>query len=108
MVVVYATVPVCRVVAEFSVRSVIRDSPDALWRRAGGAAGIERKHFSRYFDGKAMGYAIEIGKVRRYRNPRCPFEQFGVRPPQSFLYLSPSAGRVAATGPTRRTLNPTP
>lgn len=55
-----------------------------------------------------MGYAIEIGKVRRYRNPRCPFEQFGVRPPQSFLYLSPSAGRVAATGPTRRTLNPTP
>lgn len=87
---------------------MIRDSPDALWRRAGGAAGIERKHFFRYFDGKAVGYAIEIGKVRRYRNPRCPFEQFGVRPPQSFLYLSPSADTVAASAHTRRTPSTTP
>jgi predicted transcriptional regulator len=88
VVVIYATVPVRRVVAEFSVRSVIRDSPRALWRRARGAAGIEEQGFFKYFDGKAIGYAIEIGKVRRYRNPFCPFKQFGVRPPQSFLYLS--------------------
>src|SRR5213594_2461003 len=39
VVVIYATVPVRRVVAEFHVESILRDSPQRLWRRTRGAAG---------------------------------------------------------------------
>lgn len=89
-VLVYCTVPVRRVVAEFTVQSIIRDTPRALWRLASSAAGIDEKSFFDYFKGKNVGYAIEIGKVRRYRRPFCPVEHFGVRPPQSFVYVGAS------------------
>jgi hypothetical protein len=48
---------------------------------------IEEGRFFQYFLGKPVGYAIQIGKVRKYRVPFCPVEQLGVRPPQSFVYL---------------------
>lgn len=86
-VLVYCTVPVRRVVAEFTVRSIVRDTPAALWRLAKGAAGIDENSFFDYFKGKDVGYAIEIGSVRRYRTPFCPIEQLGVKPPQSFTYV---------------------
>jgi predicted transcriptional regulator len=89
-VLVYCTVPVRRVVAEFTVRSIICDTPRALWRLAGGAAGIDEQSFFSYFKGKEMGYAIEIGRVRRYRKPFCPVEHLGVKPPQSFMYVGAS------------------
>src|SRR6476661_1086310 len=69
IVVVYATMPVRRVVAEFMVVSVICDSPLLLWRLTHDAAGIEEQSFFRYFRGKKLGYAIEIGRVLRYRAP---------------------------------------
>jgi len=89
-VLVYCTVPVRKVVAEFTVRSIIRDSPRELWRLASSAAGIDEQSFFGYFKGKDIGYAIEIGKVRRYRTPFCPVEHFGVKPPQSFVYVGAS------------------
>jgi len=87
VVVVYATMPVRRVVAEFTVTSVICDSPHALWRLTRKVAGIERQRFFDYFQGKKLGYAIEIGRVRQYRSPFWPVAQLGLRPPQSFVYL---------------------
>jgi predicted transcriptional regulator len=86
-VLIYCTVPVRRVVAEFTVRSIVRDTPVALWRLAKGAAGIDERSFFDYFKGKDIGYAIEIGAVRRYRTPFCPVEQLGLKPPQSFMYI---------------------
>src|SRR3989442_1204917 len=87
VVLVYATVPIQRVLAEFDVKTVLSGKPERLWRRTQRFAGIERKSFFDYFRGADVGYAIEIGEVRKYRNPYCPVEQLGVRPPQSFLYL---------------------
>lgn len=97
IVVVYATVPVGRVVAEFDVTRVIVASPEELWRITKEFAGITRSEFRRYFRGKALGYAIEIGEVRRYRRPFCPVQSLGVRPPQSFRYLDHSTRLRAAT-----------
>jgi len=90
VIVVYATVPVRRVVAEFRVASIICDSPNALWRLTWKVAGIGRRSFFEYFRGKELGYAIEIGRVRQYRSPFCPIAELGLRPPQSFVYLSVS------------------
>ena len=86
-VVVYMSSPVKQVVGEFRVEGVIADDIDALWDRTESQAGIGRDKFMSYFAGRDKGYAIEIGKVKRYGRPRNLEESYGVRPPQSFLYL---------------------
>ena len=87
VVVVYVTSPVCRVWGEFDVRAVINDEVKRLWGRTHTAAGIERDLFFAYFAGRTRGYAIEIGQTRRYSRPLNLGAHFGVRAPQSFLYL---------------------
>ena len=79
--------PIMQVVGEFSVEGVITDDVNALWDRTESQAGIDRDKFMDYFAGRHVGHAIEIGKVRRYGKPRNLKETYGVRPPQSFLYL---------------------
>ena len=87
VVLVYATAPVCRVVAEFRVGGVLCASPGDLWRKTRTAAGIDETSFFEYFVGRALGYAITIEDVKCYSRTFHPIDRFGVRPPQSFLYL---------------------
>lgn len=95
VVLVYATIPIRQVVAEFEVKSVISSGLDSLWRQTRNFAGIEKKVFLQYFKGVQIGHAIEIGKVTRYKEPYCPIEKLGIRPPQSFVYIN-GAGTSAA------------
>ena len=79
VVLVYATIPVRQVVAEFEVRSVISSRLDSLWRQTRNFAGIEKRVFLEYFRGVQIGHAIEIGKVKRYELPsvfRLPSSRF--------------------------------
>jgi len=87
VVVVYITSPVGQVAGEFSVDNIITDDVDALWDRTESEAGIDREGFFSYFSGRDVGHAIAIGKVKRYREPKDINATYGVRPPQSFLYL---------------------
>lgn len=87
VVIVYVSTPVMQVLGEFRVEGIITDSVDALWDRTEAHAGIERDAFMDYFAGLAVGHAIKIGNVTRYDQPRNLQETYGVRPPQSFLYL---------------------
>jgi predicted transcriptional regulator len=87
VVVLYITSPVRQVVGEFKVEDIITDDVDALWNRTESQAGIDREGFFSYFSGRHVGHAIAIGKVKRYREPLDINAAYGVRPPQSFLYL---------------------
>ncbi len=87
VVIVYITSPVGQVAGEFSVDDIITDDVAALWNRTEPQAGIDRKVFFDYFDGRDVGHAIVIGAVCRYKHPLDLQKTFGVRPPQSFLYL---------------------
>lgn len=87
VVVVYVTAPVQSVVGEFDVAEVIREPVDDLWERAQGRAGIDRARFFDYFDGVENGYAIRVGELRKYEEPLALDAHFGVKPPQSFMYL---------------------
>jgi predicted transcriptional regulator len=87
VVVVYTTSPISRVVGEFEVESIITDTIEALWKRTRHSAGIDRQRFFGYFAGRKTGYAIVIGSVRRYRTPVDLSNEFGLRAPQSFVYL---------------------
>ena len=87
VIIVYITNPVGQVAGEFSVKDIITDDIDALWNRTETMAGIDRKVFREYFSGREVGHAIVIGSVKRYEQPLDLQKTYGVRPPQSFVYL---------------------
>jgi predicted transcriptional regulator len=87
---VYASSPVQRVVGEFSVEKILAMEPRKLWAVTSSGAAVQRRLFDSYFEDRQVGYAIKVGKVRRYGHPMTLKESCGLeRPPQSFCYLRP-------------------
>ncbi len=87
VVVVYITSPVSMVAGEFDVQRVISDDVASLWRRTQAKAGIDCAGFFDYFAGCDVGHAIAIGEVRLYPKLLDVSKSFGLRAPQSFVYL---------------------
>lgn len=87
-VVIYATMPLGKVVGEFDFEIVLSDKPSVIWAETSAFSGITKKFFNEYFDGRDNAYAIKISKVRRYKNPKNlkEFVPSGLAP-QSFCYL---------------------
>lgn len=87
-VIVYATMPVGKVIGEFSVQGVIEGRPDAVWSQTRNHAGISKKFFSAYFDGREKAFAIKVGSFNKYDEPY-PLSSLGegVTAPQSYRYL---------------------
>ncbi len=92
-VVLYASSPVRMIVGEFEVADLIEADVDALWRMTEAHAGLSKERFEEYFRDRSRGYAIRVGRVRRYPRP-VPLAQTGGRcPPQSFQYLPSTYGQ---------------
>ena len=68
-VVIYATVPVGKVVGEFEIETILTDEPRRLWLNTSFGAGITKKFFSEYFRGRSTAHAIKVKSVRRYQKP---------------------------------------
>lgn len=86
-VVVYASSPICKVIGEFEVEHLISDKPERLWSKTKKHSGISKDFFYAYFSDKDKGHAIKIGITKKYKKPLSLKEDFGVLPPQSYLYL---------------------
>lgn len=87
-VVVYATMPVGKVVGEFEIGQILKERPSKLWKTTSEFSGISKDFFESYFQGRTTGYAISVKKATRYEKPLdlntvVP----GGVPPQSFRYL---------------------
>ena len=88
-VVIYATMPIGKVVGEFEVGGVLCEKPRDLWKRTKNASGITREFFDRYFDGRERAMAIAVKKPKRYAKPKNLEDVSGsTTPPQSFQYLA--------------------
>ncbi len=87
-IIVYASAPTSMVIGEFDVETILCDELDRLWESTKLYSGISSQYFYSYFQGKDMGYAISIAKARRYLNPINLQQEYGVHPPQSFVYLA--------------------
>ena len=87
VVVVYTTSPTSLVVGEFDVTEIISESVEELWRRTSRYAGINQEVFFSYFEGRGIGHAISIGNIRKYKKPLELADTFGIRAPQSFVYI---------------------
>jgi predicted transcriptional regulator len=91
-VVIYATMPVGKVVGEFEVGGVLCEKPKDLWKRTKAASGITREFFDSYFDGREQAMAIAVKKPKRYATPKNLKDVSGsLTPPQSFQYLAAEA-----------------
>jgi len=86
IVVIYASSPLKLVVGEFVIEDIIKKDLDLLWKITNKYAGINEDYFWQYFKGVEFGYALKIGKLNLYENP-IKIERFGLKPPQSYLYL---------------------
>lgn len=91
-VVIYATMPVGRVVGEFSIERIHSAAPTAIWNRTRNHSGITRNFYRSYFSGRKIAHAIEIRDTQRYEEPQ-PLHKYlpsGVAP-QSYAYISTAA-----------------
>jgi len=85
------------IVGEFEISAVLEGDPAVIWEKTKQYSGISSGFFFQYFSGKKLGYAIKIGKVRKYSvsiDPYSTNESF--MPPQSFKYIDESS---TPTGP---------
>ena len=87
-IVVYASSPTQKVIGEFEIKRIIKTDVEALWHETKEHSGITEDYFMQYFTGKEQGFAIEIQKVKLYKNPKCIKADFQATPPQSFTYIN--------------------
>lgn len=86
-VVVYASAPISMAIGEFDIEDILSDDIMNLWDQTKEFAGITQEYFLSYFSGRDNGYAIKVRKTMRYSQPFCIESRFGVKPPQSFVYV---------------------
>ncbi|POS06171.1 ASCH domain-containing protein [Burkholderia gladioli] len=91
VVVIYATLPVGKIVGEFDVGEILKERPSKLWRSTREHSGITKSFFEKYFSGRDSGYAIGVKAARRYDEP-LDLEDLipGGVAPQSFRYIDAS------------------
>lgn len=88
-VVIYATMPVGKVIGEFDIDQFLSEKPSDLWSITSEFSGITKRFFNEYFQGRDTAHAIKVKEARRYDQPLdlSSVLRSGVAP-QSFCYLN--------------------
>ncbi len=87
-VVIYATMPVGKVIGEFEIADFISAAPSLLWELTEEFSGISLTFFEDYFSGREVAHAIKVGDVKRYRKAKKLTDVLSHgTPPQSFCYI---------------------
>lgn len=86
-IIIYSSGKVKKVVGEFKIDKIIKDSPDNIWNLGEEVLGIDKKSFYEYFKHSEYAYAIKIKDVIKYDTPK-DLKDFGInKAPQSFCYI---------------------
>lgn len=87
-IVIYASMPMGKIIGEFTIDGIINDNPMTVWKETKEYAGISLENYKKYFKGKREAYAICIKDLKIYEEPIDPYKQFpGFVPPQSYKYI---------------------
>ncbi len=88
-VVIYATMPVGKIIGEFEVDSCMSHRPKDLWAMTHEFSGITKTFFNSYFKGRNTAHAFKVKSAKRYDSPISLTELIGTTAaPQSFRYLT--------------------
>lgn len=86
-IIIYATSPIMKVVAEVDIIEILEDTPDFIWESTAEYSGISRSFFDSYYHGKQTAVAYKLGAVTPYKQPK-PLTDYGITfAPQSFVYV---------------------
>ena len=89
-IIIYCTFPRMKIIAEAEIKGVLALPPKDLWEKTKQYAGISKIGFFKYFKGRKIAYAYELGKVKEYSKPKELIE-FGCHSaPQSYVYVKSS------------------
>ena len=84
---IYASKPIMAIIGEFTIGSIISDTPQKVWELTKKDGGITRSQFFSYFNGRDTAHAIKIKGVRRFSTPIAPKTIIkGFTAPQNFIY----------------------
>ncbi len=91
---IYASAPVKRIVGAFTIKTIMEEHPEELWRICKEFSGISEVEFFDYFRDRDKSYAIEIGMLELFDpiDPKDRIPDFS--PPQSFCYTDEPWGCV--------------
>ena len=85
--IIYATAPIMKVVAEIEILKVLEDSPDLIWENTKEYSGINKSFYDKYYENRNIAIAYQLGKVKKYNKPK-ELSDFGISySPQSFIYI---------------------
>ena len=90
---IYVSSPVRHLRGGFCVGEVWHGSPEEIWNEVSELAGVDKRGFDAYYEGREIAYALQIIDVWEYENPvdlnrlRKQFPNFVV--PQSWRYAKP-------------------
>lgn len=84
---IYATAPVQKVVAQARVTSIKHSSVKAIWNATKHRAGISQHEYNKYFMGCSVAYAYELDEIKAFV-PARDLADYGIDyVPQSFVYV---------------------
>ncbi|PPE04357.1 hypothetical protein EELLY_v1c03620 [Entomoplasma ellychniae] len=83
---IYATKPICKIIAKVEVIELISFTPNELWKITKNESGITKEYFDNYFKGKNIAHAYRLGNIHKFLKPK-NLKEFGINfIPQSFVY----------------------
>ncbi len=87
-IVVYATMPIGKIIGEFDIDTILEEHPSILWKQTKKYSGITEKLYYKYFSGRDKAFAIKIKSFKKYAKPLCPYVEYkNFVAPQFFKYL---------------------
>ncbi|PJG85395.1 ASCH domain-containing protein [Conservatibacter flavescens] len=86
-IIIYSTYPVMKVVGEFEVKNIKIDSPSNIFNTYHNVICIDKEKFFKYFSNATKAYAIEIGQVFKYEEPKTLMSLGIKKAPQSYMYI---------------------
>lgn len=84
---IYSTAPVMKVVGEAEIEDILVDTPENIWEKTKGKAGIDKRFFDQYYAGRDQAIAYKLKNVVAYETSK-ELRSYGInRAPQSFQYV---------------------
>lgn len=86
-IIIYASSPVQAVIGEFTIAKILTDNVEDIWAETRFGAGITKEYYQEYFSTRNTANAIEVGRYKRYANPKKLSDFNLTYAPQSFAYV---------------------
>lgn len=83
----YASSPQKEVVGEAEIDTILEGTPTEIWEIAKTAAGITKKIFFSYYQGKSKAFAYKLKNVKVYDKPKSLLDYGLTQAPQSYVYI---------------------